>query len=280
MLISMLSHYLRAYRANMLYEPMGYRVSNINSFYAVMIGYMMNYVIPRAGEVSRCAALNKTDGIPVEKSLGTVITERIVDLVFMFLLLGLIFIIQFRLIIDFIKNALENKTDETAAFPWKWLLIGVFALGLLVLFLLRKKIAQHPAYQKVMSLLIGLKDGLSSIKRVKNPVLFVALSMAIWICYVMMMYFCLFAMQATEQLGFTECLTVFALGTIGVALPSPGGIGSYHYFVSQALILFGVAADDGLAYATMVHGAQMILLMAIGAICSILVLLQQKNAAR
>src|SRR5262249_35091107 len=92
MLISLLSHFLRGYRAVMLYEPLGYRISAKNSFYAVIIGYLVNYIIPRAGEISRCAALDKTDGMPVNKSLGTVVTERVVDLFILIILLIFIFI--------------------------------------------------------------------------------------------------------------------------------------------------------------------------------------------
>ena len=96
-----------------------------------------------------------------------------------------------------------------------------------------------------------------------------------------MMYFCLFALESTAYLSFTDCLVVFAIGTIGIVLPAPGaGAGTYHFFVMQSLLLFGVAKEDGIAYATMVHGVQMIVLLVIGAIASMLVIAKQKQKSR
>jgi hypothetical protein len=278
MAVSLFSHYLRAYRAILLYEPLGYKVSALHSFYAVIIGYMMNYFIPRGGELSRCAALYKTDNVPVDKSLGTVVTERIVDLFFMLALLGLIFLIQFDLLYNFIQEYLQkNQGAASSGLPIKWILLGGFVIIILVLFVFRNKIMQHPLVQKVLHFLKGFSDGLLSIKQVKSPVIFILLSIGIWSCYVLMMYFCLFAMDATKELSFTACLTVFAIGTIGVALPAPGaGAGSYHFFVAQALLIFGVAFNDGTAYATMVHGVQMLMLLLLGGIISVLVLNKQK----
>lgn len=278
MSISMLSHFLRAYRAVMLYEVMGYNVKVKNSFYAVMIGYMMNYIIPRAGEVSRCAALTKTDDIPVNKSLGTVVTERLVDMVLLLLILFIVFLLQFDLLINFISTSLNAGSSNSSGPNLKLILAGIIALGVLSIFLIRKKLATHPLFVKIVGLLMGFGEGLLSIRKVKKPILFVVLSMAIWFCYILMMYFCLFAMQATASLSFMDCLTVFVIGSIGMIIPAPGaGAGTYHFAVMQSLLLFGVAEADGIAYATIVHGVQMILLLAIGAVCSLLVLAQQKK---
>ncbi len=281
MSISVLSHYIRAYRATMLYKVLDYNVKVSNSFYAVMIGYMMNYIIPRAGEVSRCAALTKTDDIPVNKSLGTVVTERIFDMVILLLMLVVVFLLQFDLLMSFITNSLQSGTTATTSGPnIKLILLGVFAAGAIGIYLLRKKLLAHPLFVKVWALVMGFAEGLLSIRKVKNPILFVVLSIAIWLCYVLMMYFCLFAMEATASLTFMDCLTVFVIGSIGMIIPAPGaGAGTYHFAVMQSLLLYGVAEADGIAYATIVHGIQMILLLAIGAVCSLLVLAQHKKKA-
>ncbi len=279
MIVSMFSHYLRGLRAVMLYEPLGYKVPVKNSFYAVMIGYMMNYIIPRAGEVSRCAALTKTDDIPVEKSLGTVVTERVFDMVILLIILAIVFFMQFELLSNFLKQSFGTNQQQTSSgFDIKWIL-GIIVLGFaLVIFLIRKKLAANPLFKKVIDLLKGFGEGLLSIRKIKNPVYFVFLSIAIWFCYVMMMYFCLFATKATENLGFMECLTVFAIGAIGIVIPAPGaGAGTYHFAIMSSLLLFGVPQADGIAYATIVHGIQMILLLAIGSICSLLVLAMHKK---
>lgn len=278
MSISILSHYIRGYRAVMLYEVMHYNVKVKNSFYAVMIGYMMNYIIPRAGEVSRCAALTKTDDIPVNKSLGTVVTERIFDMIILLAILFIVFLFQFDLLVNFISNSLNAGSNASAGPNIKLILLGVAVAGALFMYLIRKKLATHPLFVKLMGLLLGFGEGLMSIRKVKKPILFIILSIAIWLCYVLMMYFCLFAMEATASLSFMDCLTVFVIGSIGMIIPAPGaGAGTYHFAVMQSLLLFGVAEADGIAYATIVHGVQMILLLAIGAVCSLLVLAQHKK---
>lgn len=277
MVVSILSHWIRGYRGTLMYDALGYKIGATNSFYAVMVGYMMNYVIPRAGEVSRCASLAKSNGLPIEKSLGTVVTERLVDMLMLLLILGLILIFQFDLIYNFIVENNKNNAAQSSnpgSSSLKWILLAAGVIVALTLLVFRKKIMSHPLVQKLKT---GFIDGLLSIKHMKKPGLFVFLSFAIWACYVLMMYFCLFALPQTAHLGFLECLTVFAIGTIGMVLPAPGaGAGSYHFFVMSGLMLFGISREDGVAYATLVHGFQMILLILAGLVCSALVLHNQK----
>ena len=279
-IISLISHWLRAYRATFLYEAMQYKISTTHSFYAVLIGYMMNYIIPRAGEVSRCAALRKTDDMPVEKSLGTVVTERIVDLALLLIILGAIFLLKFDLLTAFVKDTLANNAEEatSSTFNWKYLIIISLGISATLLFILRKKLVKSKLFVKIFELMQGFGDGLLSIRHVKNPLLFVLLSVLIWVGYILMMYFCLFALEATAYLSFTDCLVVFAIGTLGIVLPAPGaGAGTYHFFVMQALLLFSIPKEDGIAYATMVHGIQMIVLLILGAVASLLVIAKQKQ---
>lgn len=279
-LISLVSHWLRAYRATFLYEAMHYKVSTTNSFYAVLIGYMMNYIIPRAGEVSRCAALNKTDGIPVEKSLGSVVTERIVDMALLLIILGIIFLLKFDLLYGFINDTLANKSvaESTGGLNLKLIALIVFSVSAIFIFALRKRLVKTKLFIRIFEFIQGFGDGLLSLRHVKNPLLFIVLSGLIWVGYILMMYFCLFSLESTSHLNFSDCLVVFAIGTIGIVLPAPGaGAGTYHFFVMQSLLLFGVAKDDGIAYATLVHGIQMIVLLVIGAVASLLVVAKQKQ---
>ncbi len=279
MLISLTSHWLRAYRATLLYDAMNYKISTKSSFYAVLIGYMMNYFIPRAGEVSRCASLSKTDNLPVEKSLGSVVTERIVDMVLLILILGGIFLLQFDLILSFIETATGGESSEGKSnFPWKIIVLGFITVTAIIVYLIKDKLVKMPLYIRIFKLLQGFSDGLLSIRHLKNPMLFLILSVLIWVGYILMMYFCLFSLEATSHLTFSDCLTVFAIGTVGVVLPAPGaGAGTYHFFVMQSLLLFGVAKEDGLAYATLVHGIQMMVLITIGLVASGIIYLGQKN---
>jgi uncharacterized membrane protein YbhN (UPF0104 family) len=277
--ISLISHWIRAYRATLLYEAMHYTVSTKNSFYAVIIGYMMNYLIPRAGEVSRCAAISKTDNLPVEKSLGSVVTERIVDMFLLILILGIIFLLQFDLIVNFITKFTSGSNAENGGgFPYLWVLLAIGVLSIGTVWFFKDKLMKSPLFLRIFSLVQGFGDGLLSIRNIKNPFLFIVLSVLIWLGYILMMYVCLFSLESTSNLSFSDCLTVFALGTVGVVLPAPGaGAGTYHFFVMQSLMLYGVGREDGIAYATMVHGIQMIVILILGAIASLIVMSKQKN---
>jgi uncharacterized protein (TIRG00374 family) len=277
--ISIVSHWLRAYRATMLYQAMNYNISTANSLHAVFIGYFINYFIPRGGEVSRCAALSKTNHLPLEKGLGSVITERLVDMVMLLIILGAVFVLQFDIIYNYINTNLAKENNTTGS-NLKYYLLAIVLIGAAAIFILRKQLFNTPLFAKVLDKLKGFTQGLTSIKAVKKPILFIALSVSIWLCYILMMYFCLFALPATTHLNFTQCLTVFAMGTIGIVIPAPGaGAGTYHFAVMQGLLLFGVAQDDGIAYATIVHGAQMVMFIILGAISSLVVLSKHKQNA-
>lgn len=277
MFISLISHYLRAIRAVYLYKPLGYTIQQKNSLYAVLVGYMMNYIIPRAGEVSRCAVLAKTNHMPIEKSLGTVVTERLVDLLILALVMLIIFFGSFELIYGYIQQNAQNM--QYSRYGWvKWVVLAVAGAVIIIAWQNRKSWDKNPFFNRIIALIKGFSEGLLSIKKVANPFAFIILSVAIWVCYILMMYFCLFSMQTTAQLNFMDCLVVFAMGTIGVVIPAPGaGAGTYHFAVMQALLWYGVPKDDGIAYATIVHGVQMLLLIALGALASIMVLVQTKN---
>lgn len=277
LVISIFSHWLRAKRAVLLYEAIGYKISTTNSFHAVIIGYFINYFIPRGGEVSRCAALYKTDGFPVEKSLGTVITERIVDMILLVVVVGLVFILQFDLIYTYIETNLGKSQTNSGNNSIKIYLIIAVALVFVLLFLLRKNISKLPLYGVIKEKIIGFLDGLLSIKQLKKPTLFIVYSIGIWLCYIVMMYVCFLSLDATASLTFAQSLTVFAMGSIAMIIPAPGaGAGTYHFAVMQGLLLFGVSQADGIAYATIVHAAQMLLFFVIGPISSIFVLRNKK----
>ncbi|MFN4083451.1 MAG: lysylphosphatidylglycerol synthase transmembrane domain-containing protein [Bacteroidia bacterium] len=281
MFVSIISHYLRAVRAIYLYQPLGFTIQQKNSFYAVMVGYMMNYIIPRAGEVSRCAVLAKTNHMPIEKSLGTVVTERLVDLFLLALILMVIVFGRFELLYDYIKQNIGGKSG-TQNINFVKPIIALVLLGIAIfLWMSRKKLKGHPFFNRLVNIVKGFIEGLLSIKKVKSPLAFIALSVGIWVCYILMMYICLFSMESTSQLNFMDCLVVFAMGTIGIIIPAPGaGAGTYHFAIMTALTWFGVSKDDGIAYATIVHGVQMILLIVLGAIASVLVLAQQKKLVK
>jgi glycosyltransferase 2 family protein len=275
--ISIVSHWMRAYRATLLYSAMNYKVSTMNSLYAVFIGYFVNYIIPRGGEVSRCASLYKTDDVPVEKGLGTVVVERVFDMLITVLILGLVVILQFDVIYNYIQSNLGSGPQGSGN-GLKYALAGSLVVFLALIVVFRKKLAGLSIYKKLVKLLEGFLQGFTSVREVRSPVLFILLSAGIWACYILMMYVCLFSLDATDHLNFVQCLTVFALGTIGVVIPAPGaGAGTYHYAIMQGLLLYNVTESDGTAYAVLVHGSQMVMFLVLGGISSLIVLFKSRR---
>jgi len=273
MVCGILSHASRALRWNLLLKPMGYKANNWNAFYAVMIGYFSNNLVPRLGEVTRCAALAKTDKIPVEKLIGTVFIERIVDLFITMLVTMAIFISQFELLNGFINETIKpmmgngGKEGMTA----RYIVLGVLVLSGIAIFLLRKKIQNLTIYKKVSTVAKGFGDGFKSILKLEKPLLFVAHSIFIWSMYFAMAYFTFFSFGPTSNLGYQAGLIVLFLGTVAIILPVPGGIGVYHKLVGSGMMLFGISETDGITYATISHATQMIMIFVLGLICMVLI---------
>lgn len=264
MLAGLIAHYLRGWRWNLLLEPMGYFPSNRVSFYAILIGYLVSYGIPRAGEISRCAVLRKTNGIPVDKSVGTVVTERLSDMVMLLLILCFALIGWFSLVMDYL-NPLLAKIPASIQYI---VLIGGIAVMIggfgFVLWAIRQPEHTTPS-NKFIALLKGFATGLSSILKLRKPWLFFALSLGIWALYFGMMFFSLKALDQTSQLGLGAAFLILALGTIGTALPIPGGLG-FIPAVAQTFVLLGVSYDTGLVYGTAVQGAQLLVFIVTGSL--------------
>lgn len=268
-----LSHLSRALRWNLLLKPLGYRADWKNSFYAVMIGYFSNNLVPRLGEVTRCAALSKTDNIPVEKLLGTVFIERVIDLIITALVTLFIFISQFELLNNFLNTSIYPMLKDgngSSGNTKMYVMIG-FALVLLLVLLFRKKIIKLPLYLKFKSLVSGFSEGIKSVLKLENPWQFIGHSLFIWSMYFAMAYFTFFSFPPTRDLGVSAGLIVLFLGTVAIILPIPGGIGVYHKLVGMGLLLFGVSENNGLTYATISHAAQMIMIFVIGLISMALI---------
>ena len=280
---SVLSHYIRAIRWKMMFEPIGYKTSAFNAFNAVMAGYLFNFAIPRMGEVSRCAILYRTDNIPVNKSFGTVVSERIFDLVIMLILFAVTFFIQFSLLKDFINNYFFNPILEkfaeatgSAQNNWLLLLLGVVVLGGLaaIVWFIAKRTG---LWVKLKIVLKGFAEGIASITKIKRPGLFILYTLLIWLLYYLTTYICFFALDDVAQLGPEAGLTIFILGSIGIIAPVSGGIGAFHFMVAQGLILYGIDAQEAGVFAFLLHTAQMVLIFALGGLALIFTILAERK---
>jgi len=268
-LISIIAFVVRAHRWNLLIEPMGYSPSLKNTTYSVLVGYLANFFVPRLGEVSRCGALSKAESIPFNKLFGTVVVERIIDVLSLLICIILAAVLEHKRLGNFFtENIFDpaiSKFQKLGNSPLLLVAIIVLLLGLIIAVVyFAKKTKQKGADSKISKLIKGFIDGLRSVANLKRPALFIFQSAFIWVLYYLGVYVALFAFSFTSSLGGGAALFLLVAGGIGMSAPVQGGIGAYHLFVSQGLVLYGVLKEDGLAFATMIHGLQFILVIILG----------------
>lgn len=258
------SHVVRAERWRILMVPAGYKTKLSYSFLSLMIGYLINLVIPRGGEVSRCYNLYKLDKIPVEISFGTVVVERIVDLLCLILLVLAAFIVEHERLFTFIESLPWNSAQSSKFFLLWYVLAALLVLGFILYWVIKRNKRINDFVRKTWH---GFKDGLLSVFRLENKGLFIFYSFLIWFLYFLMSYTVIRAFPQTEHLGFSAVLSLFAIGSIAMAAPLPGGTGSYHVLVPKGLVfLYLISESDAIAFTFIFHGWQTIIMILGGAI--------------
>lgn len=260
--IYMISNVSRAFRWKMLLDSLGYNTSRANSFWAVMVGYFVNLFIPRAGEVARIGLVSKYEKIPFEKVFGTVVVDRVMDVICLLGLVGLAFILEFDMVWGYLSENLGNVQNPLQnPIILGGLIIGI--LSLIIAFLFRQKLMQSFIIQKLVGFVTGIIDGVKTVLNLKNPALFFFHTFVIWLMYYLMHYFSLFAFDFTAHLSGVAALMIVVFGAFGMVAPSPGGMGAYHVLVMAALALYGVTGPEGFSFA-------MILFVAITILCNAL----------
>ena len=274
------SHVLRALRWKLLLEPMNYHPSLKNTFFAVMVGYFANMAFPRLGEVTRCGILSRYEKIPFNKSFGTVITERTID---MFLFIALFFLMIFsqagtignymnRYIYPQMAEKLQNPIFSKLVIASG---VALFILLLLLIYLFRKKIAASKMAQKVLTMAHGFWEGLKSLSLIRKPGLFVFYSLAIWTMYFFMIYVCFFCFPDTSSLSPGAGLSSLVLGSVGIMV-TPGGIGLYPAIIQETLSLYGIVRTTGLALGWISWTAQTGMILFVGGLSLILLSFNKK----
>lgn len=262
--IAVVSHILRAQRWRMLLEPSGYKSKLSYSFLSLMVGYLVNLVIPRGGELSRCYNLYKLDKTPVEISFGTVVIERMVDLVCLLMLIALAFIVESVKLFAFIRTLPIGQGGGSVITILVIAGLGFLLIALLLFWLIRKNQRLNAFVTRTWK---GFKDGFLSIFRLKNKGLFIFYSISIWFLYFLMSYTVILAFAETRHLGVEAVLSLFAIGSIAMAAPLPGGTGSYHVLVPQGLVfLYNIPQPDAVAFTFIFHGWQTAIMIVGGAI--------------
>ncbi len=279
-ILMFIAHGSRAARWQMLLEPLGYKPSFMNVNNAIWLGYFANNLVPRLGEVTRCSQLYKSDNIPVDKSLGTVVTDRIFDVVTLFILLIVHFIIDFDKLWAFVNQQLsQNQGNGGGNSTLLYVILGIVILIGVISFIFRKSILEIALIQTVIEKLKGLLDGLLSIRHLKNPKLFLFYSVMIWLMYWAMGYVLFFAIPKFANLPPIAGLTFLVSGALAMILPSPGGAGTVTAIVSPVLVtMYGLSKDDAGTLATFVQSSQMLVTLVVGAVIFLISIFVKKRS--
>lgn len=272
------AHIVRAIRWRMMIASLGHGTPTLlNTCYAVFVGYMANLAFPRMGEVSRCGVINKTDKIPIIKLIGTVIVERIVDLLMLIIVVALGIMLQFDLLTDFLYNNIMAKMNSgTVNLTVLILAVLILVLAIGFFYLLMKK-KNWGIRNRIYILYIEMKSGILSIKDLKNKSAFIFCSVFIWTLYGLSIYLCFFALTSTSSLGLLASLSVLVFSSLGMIVPVQGGIGAFHFMVSEGLMVYDILKSEGLAYALLLHSIQTLLVIIAGAISVILLMIKSSK---
>jgi len=263
--LGLLSHISRTIRWNLMIEPLDHKPKTLNTLLAVMIGYLMNLALPRMGEISRCGVLSRYEKIPFTKLVGTVVLERLIDVLMLLLLLIIVVVTQFGKVLEFLSNnpGVKEKLSKVIYSP---VLIGSLFLFVFGIWLSRNKIRESALVKKLMGFVGQFVEGFQSIRDMKKKGAFIFHSVFIWLMYYLMLYCVFFSFKFTSDLTPLAGLTIFVLGSFGMVAPVQGGIGAWHFMVIEGLALYGVDRGDGKVFALLAHGSTTLMLIVLGLI--------------
>ncbi|MDA3615857.1 lysylphosphatidylglycerol synthase transmembrane domain-containing protein [Polluticaenibacter yanchengensis] len=262
-LLALLSHFLRAKRWGLMLHQMKYTPKTMNLFLVTLIGYLANLGIPRLGEILKCTYLNKYEKIPADKLVGTIVVERIFDMVCFAAVFGLAILVEFKTVLHFINNGLFKNSGNSVS---KLIILGFIALtGFLLLKYFFKKFPTNKFVIKANEILKNIQAGLLSIINLKTRGLFLIYTICIWFLYWIQIYIGYQFLDSLSHLSIGSSFAVFAISTIAIAV-TPGGIGLYQLFVMQVLLLYGISESSGLAFGWIMWGLSTIILIISGLI--------------
>ena len=250
-----LSHISRSYRWKFLIEPLGYKLGFINSVLTVFSAYLINYTVPRAGDIARGTFISKYENIPFEKAIGTIVAERAVDVLCILIIILIGLIIEF----DKISNKLIDFVEES---DFSTVILSVL-IAVIVTATVYFVIKRFKFYKKIKSFLSGLIDGITIIFKMKNRNQFIFHSIFIWLMYVLMFYFTSKAFVDLNQVTFFQLTISFTLAALSIML-SNGGIGIYPLAVEESLGWYGVQSATGLAFGWVMWLSQTLMVVIFG----------------
>lgn len=257
-----ISLFFRALRWNLLIGNMNFRTRPATTYYAVLIAYMANIAVPRLGEVLRCGVLTKKERIPFDKSFGTVISERIIDIAFLFILIIVVILAQWKMLGALVYSWIEPLL--TVKNLVKLVIVVSVLVSLTVAFVVfrrrnRAQLSQKKWYMKFSKLFHGMVEGIETILKLprRQLWLFVLYTFLIWGFYVVMTWMPFYMLPETSHLGAAAAITILAITTIGFVAPVPGGVGTYHYIGCLLLTgFYGISEVAAVSFVTINHAGQ------------------------
>ena len=265
--IAFLGSASRAYRWKYVLDQLGYKTSFANNFMAVSIGYLMNMTVPRSGEISRALVLKKYNNVPFDKSFGSIIAERIIDMI---VLLGLI-IVAFFVQFDVLKTFVLDKIPLQ-----KLLILLILCIALFIVFILLYLYSKMKFILQFKDKIAGLKEGLLSIIHMKKKWSYLAHTIFIWFSYIYMFYIGIFVISETNSLPLGAVITSFVVGSIAIAFTN-SGFGSYPFLIAKILLFYHISETAGSAFGWIIWTSQMLLLVFLGAISFLLLPLLNRS---
>lgn len=275
LVFGLMANFVRAQRWRLMLRPVGYNPSYMNTFFSINVMFFANLFIPRLGEVSRCGILAKYEDVPVEKSIGTMVVERFIDLICLLGLLGFLLLCEYDKIWGLLQDTFSSKPTDGPEIhiALKYgipilILIGIIGASVYI----ARKHGFDQLKNTIISRIKGLLEGVVSIRYMKNFGQFILLTVAMWFFYMMMSYVAFFSLKETSELGIFTALGCLIFGGFAM-VATPGGIGAYPLAVRAILALYGINEITGGALGTMVWGAQTIGVFLSGLISLILLAL-------
>jgi len=248
-----LRHLSRAYRWHFMLEPLGYKPKYTNSVMAVLLAYLLNLVIPRSGEIARAATLAKYENVPFEKGFGTIVAERISDVIMLLIILGIVFFYQTDLILSYFTDV--NPTRKIAV------LFGLLIISIIGIKLIKK--SNHSLLVKIRTFINGLVEGVTSVLKMKNKAVFIFHTIFIWLMYIAMFWAVTFTVPETSNLSFEIILVGFIAGAIAMSITN-GGFGAYPVFVASAFAIYGINKEAGASFGLLMWISQTIMVLVFG----------------
>ena len=264
-LVSILGFWLRAWRWTLLIDAdESNGTPSIRAFWALMVGYLTNMLVPRAGELARCGVLAKTDGLQMGKLFGTVILERTVDLLFLVFTIFLAFVIERNVFLQLFSELVSVETLVEKVIQYLPLLIGGLLVTAIFFYFVFQKYRDSTIFMKLRHFIRDLVKGIISIRKVENQFGFWGSSFAIWMIYYITLVLVAWAIPSTANLSLSALLMVMVMGSIGMVAPVQGGIGTFHALVAFILIAYGLSGEEGKIFAVIVHSSQVLTIVILG----------------